>query len=214
MPSTFRPTFARVACVLLTLAAPLSALQSPLSDESVREAYFIGQRTDGAANGFFEAYRHYLPAPESGPHVEVIELWTPFAQVVDLSRRQGVGYSAQQAQRAYRMQGNLLRVGVHVRYTATYGPGWPYTSNKVPGATGTWKDFQVRFHLNGKLLDSQTLRYEGHRTGTGRYGSRATGFAIWLEYDPGDISSGDATVVVDTPEGQHVVTTFDLSMLR
>jgi hypothetical protein len=62
------------------------------------------------------------------------------------------------------------------------------------------------------------MRYEGVRTrggsGKGGGGSRSTGFIIWLEYAPQDFTPADATVEVGTPDGQHVLATFDLSSLR
>ncbi len=51
--------------------------------------------------------------------------------------------------------------------------------------------------------------------GTGGRGSaRPTGFIVWLEYDAFNLVSTDAAVETDTPDGQHVVATFDLSRLR
>jgi hypothetical protein len=167
---------------------------------------------------FFETYRCYLPVPNSGPHVYMVEVFTPFAEAVDVSRKHGIGYSAQQARLDYHVRGDSLRIGVHVRYTATYDPGFPYSPNQVPGQTGTWKDFQVRLTQDGKLLESRSVRYEGTRIGTGGGksggGSRPTGFIVWLEYDASNLASTEATVEIDTPDGQHVVSPFDLSRLR
>src|SRR5438128_12045080 len=38
---------------------------------------------------FLETYRHYSPVPKSGPHVFVVELFTPYAQAVEASSRHG-----------------------------------------------------------------------------------------------------------------------------
>ena len=216
MPSSFRSHLTLLSAALL-LSPPSFAFDTPLSDQAVREAYFLGQRHDEKISLFFETYRRYLPVPKSGPHVYVVQLFTPFAEAVEASRRHGAGYSAQQAQQDYRGRGDSLRLGVHVRYTATYGPGFPYSSNQVPGQTGTWKDFQVRLTQDGKTLESRSVKYEGTRIGNGGGkggGSRPTGFIIWVEYDAHDLTSDDATVEVDTPDGQHVVATFDLTRLR
>ena len=100
-------------------------------------------------------------SPIPAPHVFLLELFTPYALAVESSRQHSLGYSAQQARLDYRARGDSLRAGVYVRYTETYGPEVPYSPNKVPGPTGTWKDFQVRLTLNGKLFESRGLRYEG-----------------------------------------------------
>jgi hypothetical protein len=200
----------------LLVAIPALAFQSPLSDQAVREAYFLGQRQDEKASTFFETYRRYLPAPKSGPHVFMAELLTPFAETVDVSRKHRAGYSAQQAQLDYRSRGDSVRVGVHVAYTGTYGPGFPYSPNKVPGPTGTWKDFQVRLSLQENNIESRSISYEGTRIGSSGKGggSRPTGFIIWLVYDADQLTSSDASVEVFTPDGQHLTATFDLTRLR
>ena len=190
----------------------VSAFDVPLSEESVREAYFLGQRHDEKISLFFETYRRYLPAPKSGPHVFMAELLTPFAETVEVSRKHGAGYSAQQAQLDYRSRGNSMRVGVHVNYTNTYGPGFPSSSDRVPGQTGTWKDFQARLSQKENTIEPRNVSYEGTRIGT--RGSRPTGFIIWLAYDAAQLTASDASVEVDTPDGQHLTATFDLSRLR
>jgi hypothetical protein len=214
--SSLRPVLAILAAALL-LTSTAFAFDAPLSDEAVREAYFLGQRRDDRTAQFLETYRRYFPVPKSGPHVFVVELFTPYAQAVEASSKRSVGYSAQQARQDYQANGDSLRVGVYVRYTSTYGRGFPYSPNKVPGQTGTWKDFQVRLTLNGKTLESRSVRYEGTRMGTGggkSGGSRPTGFIVWQEYDATNPTSTDATVEIDTPDGQHVVASFDLARLR
>jgi hypothetical protein len=198
------------------ISLPTSAFDASLSDESVREAYFLGQRHDEKISFFFETYRRYLPAPKSGPHVFMAELLTPFAETVEVSRKHGAGYSAQQAQLDYRVRGNSMRVGVHVSYTSTYGPGFPYSSDKVPGQTGTWKDFQARLSQKENTIEPRNVSYEGTRIGTSGKGggSQPTGFIIWLVYDAAQLTPSDASVDVDTPDGQHLTATFDLSRLR
>ena len=211
MPSCSRPGLAILAATLFVTPV-VSAFDAPLSDEAIREAYFLGQRGDDTTAKFLESYRRYFPVPKSGPHVFVVELFTPYALAVEASSRHSTGYSAQQARQDYRARGDSLRVGVYVRYTSTYGPGFPYSPNKVPGRTGTCKDFQVRLTLKGVTLESRSVKYEGTRIGT--RGSRPTGFIVWQEYDASNPTCTDATVEIDTPDGQHVVASFDLSRFR
>ncbi len=216
MPSSFRSGLAILTSALLMTSVAF-AFKAPLSDEAVREAYFLGQRHDDRTAQFLETYRRYSPVPKTGPHVFVVELYTPYAQAVEASSKHGAGYSAQQARQDYQARGDSLRVGVYVRYTPTYGPGFPYSPNTVPGQTGTPKDFQVRLTLNGETVECRSVRYEGTRMGTGGGkggGSRSTGFIVWQEYDASNSTSTDAAVEVDTPDGQRVVAPFDLSRLR
>ena len=124
--------FARISSALLlslcVASPPVSAFETSLSDEAVREADFLGQRRDEKTALFFETYRRYFPVPNSGPHVYMLEVFTPFAEAVEVSSKHGTGYSAQQARQDYRVRGDSLRIRVHIRYTPTYGPGFPYSS--------------------------------------------------------------------------------------
>ena len=208
MPSCSRPGLAVLAAALFVTPV-VSAFDAPLSDEAIREAYFLGERRDERTGLFFENYRRYLPAPQSGPHVYMVEVLTPFAIAVNVSRNNGAGYNAQQAEAEYRLRGDFLRLRVQVRYTATY--------NQVRG-TGTWKDFQVRLIQNGKSFQPRNVTYEGAHNMRGVVrgggGSIPTGFIIWLEYDASNVTSTDAAVEIDMPDGQHVIAPFDLSRLR
>jgi hypothetical protein len=207
----------------LLLASPASAYESSLSSEQIREAYFLGQRRDEKTALFFETYRQHFPAPKCGAQVATVELSTPYAETVEISRQRSAGYSAQQAEQEYRQRGNTVRLAVYVRYTAALGyvnscavsersgsrPDAPQAS--VPA--GSWKDYQVRLSQAGKTLEPGTVRYEGTRI-TGRGGSWPTGFIVWLDYDARSLSSDDAFVEVDAPDGQHITAAFDLSKLR
>lgn len=210
-----------IAALLLT--PPAFALELPLSSEAVREAYFLGQRRDEKTAKFLETYRQHLPAPKCGPHVAVVELLTPYAEAVDLSRqRAGLGYSAQQAEQDYRRRNNSVRIGVHVVYTGAFGRVTPCPPDSQSGSgapassapTSSWKDYQVRVSQDGKALESRNVRYQGTRTSGSKGGSWSTGFIIWLEYDAEALSSSEATVETQTPDGQRVVAKFDLEKLR
>lgn len=211
MYSSFRSCVSILTAVLL--CPPAFAFEVPLSDTAVREAYFLGQRGDEKMALFLETYRRYLPAPKSGPHVYMVEVVTPFVEAVNVSRQRSIGYSAQQAKLDYLARGDSLRIGVHIWYTATYSPGFQ------PGPTGTWKDFQVRLLQNGRSIESKGVRYEGTHLsmagGRGGGGSRPTGFIAWITYNPLDLNSAaNATLEVDTPDGQHISTIFELASLR
>jgi len=55
--------------VALCVTVPASALDTPLSDEAVREAYFLGQRHDAS---FLTSYIKFLPMPKTGPHISSV----------------------------------------------------------------------------------------------------------------------------------------------
>ena len=71
-----------VAAMLLTPSS--FAFDTPLSDQAVREAYFLGQRHDAS---FLSNYIKFLPPPKTGPFIPSITFLTPFVQLAQLSDR-------------------------------------------------------------------------------------------------------------------------------
>src|SRR2546429_9356263 len=126
------------ALAVTLLVWPCSAaFGTHLSDQAVREAYFLGQRNDERTAQFLESYLRRLPMPQSGLYVSEIELFTPYAEAVDLSRQHTVGYSAQQATQEYRDRGDVFRLRVRVFFTDTY-------SSSSYAQTATQKDSKLR----------------------------------------------------------------------
>src|ERR1700687_4950657 len=66
----------------------LSAYELPLTPAGVHDAWVLGQRNDQATAEFLAPYSKQVTniAP-TGPHIAEIEVLTPFAQVVDKSRK-------------------------------------------------------------------------------------------------------------------------------
>jgi hypothetical protein len=130
MPLTLRTAFAILAAALL-LVPPSLAFQSPLSDEAIRDAYFLGQRNDEATANLFLSYLKILPPPKSGPYVSEVEFYTPYSQLVERSRLHSVGYSAQQATKEYRATSDTVYVRIRIDFTATYGAFELYRSGRL-----------------------------------------------------------------------------------
>src|SRR5260370_39141465 len=102
----FSPGSLFPVCVTL----PASAINTPLSDEAVREAYFLGQRHDGSYPSLMGNYIKRPPAPKSGPHIFSITFLTPFIQLVANSDRFIGNSSAQQARLDHRGQAEFVRI--------------------------------------------------------------------------------------------------------
>ena len=56
-----------ITCFLLVLCVslPASPFYTPLSDQAIREAYFLGQRHDGTYPSILGKYIKNLPPPKS-----------------------------------------------------------------------------------------------------------------------------------------------------
>jgi hypothetical protein len=206
----------------LLLSPVVFAFELRLSDEAVREAYFLGQRNDERTAEFLAKYRRHLPIPETGPYVSTVELFTPYAEAVDFSRQRSFGYSAQDAAQDYRKRGDLIRVSITIEFTPTYGylieRQVKHESNTGKGlefrSPSFWKDFTYRLAQGDNVIEP--LDMQGHATYSVSEDSVAmTGAVILLVYDAEKIASScDAAVEVDTPDGQHVVANFDLATLK
>jgi hypothetical protein len=206
-----------MACLLLATSS--FAFDVSLSEEAVREAYFLGQRNDENTAQMLAPYTRHLALPEKGPYVSEIGLFTPYFQVINVSRQRTGYYSAQEAQHDYRERGDTILVLVRIEFTATYGYAQAVASaNDVAKEQGIslqpqdfWKDFCLGLSQEGKWIEPRTERAEAvYDRGDGGLG----GAVVWLEFDAHDVGSTDACVEVETPDGQHLVATFDLSRLR
>ena len=72
----------KILLAFLMALQPLFAFSTPLSEQAIREAYFLGQRRDESTAAFLSKYIHELPPPNYGPHILSITTYTPFAQAV------------------------------------------------------------------------------------------------------------------------------------
>ena len=207
------------------LVLPLSALDgATLSDEAVREAYFLGQRNDEKTSRFLETYLRRLPMPQSGLYISEIELFTPYAETVDLSRQRTFGYSAQQAAQEYRDRGDVFRLRVRAFFTDTYSQRTyaqavtqkdarkPKLGQDAGARSGGWQGFQVQLWQKDKLIEPLEIPgipvFRGYTVEGVSYG-----FDVVLHYDGDEIDADNAQVVVLTPDGQRVVAEFDLAKL-
>ena len=188
MPNVFlRSSIALFAAVLL-IAAPCLSFQAPLSDESIREAYFLGQRNDQTMLAAFTAYIRGFDRPQSGPAVAEVELYTPFIQLVELSRIRNAGYSAQQATQDYRRGTDMLFVRVRIDFTPTYGTA-QYLANTFqgsgrPAAAQRRADFAQDFRITLVQGDRslEPLNTECHLTNTpggGHFPFDPDGLGAW-----------------------------------
>jgi hypothetical protein len=221
MTSSLRPILATLTAALL-LSPSTFAFQTPLSDQAVREAYFLGQRHDETFAKFLDKYTKHLPLPKSGPHISAVTFLTPFAQLTQHSNQIIGGYSAQQAALDHRNQKEIVQITVYILLTESYGPLVVSPANKssrspaslIPRPADFWKDFDVEV-LDGKNpLDLSSL--DGHPDyhcdeggGCSLYGA-----TISLEFPAETFIASDATVKVSTPGDQPVTATFDLVALR
>jgi hypothetical protein len=219
-----RQVFRVLASLIMALcvALPASPFQTPLSDESIREAYFLGQRHDGSVARFFDDYARHLPPPKSGPHISSILFLTPFAQFTLFSDGYIGNYSAQQALLDHRGREESVKITVEIYLTTTYGSfisnpaaaGSRSSSTLIPRPADFWKDFRIQVYNGRQLLSASDSEgrplYRCGRTGP----CRPRGAAVDLKFPAAAFTSDTATIEVIPPEGDPVSIDFDLTRLR
>ena len=221
MPLSFRPCLALLTGAFL-LVPPSCAFDTPLSDQAVREAYFLGQRRDETMATLLNKYTKFLPAPKTGPDIASVTVFTPFALLVQQSSQRTSGYSAQQAALDHRDQGEFVRIIVQIQLTASYpsfivrptGTRSGSPSGFVPRPYDFWKDFDVQVSSDDKKLRPFSSSGQPNVLCSDEGGCELTGATLQFDFYAEDFASGSAVIDVDPPEGDPVSIDFDLDHLR
>ena len=221
----FRRSLAEYAAFFLAAwlsgAEPLRAFQTPLSEEAVREAYFLGQRHDESVTRALENYSQYFPIPDNGPQIASVSYFTPFAQAILASTNHVGNYSAQQAQMAHRGLPETVEIQVGIRFTDSYPAVVPSAGptprgsqpRLVPRSSEFWRDFEVTvFDGNTRLEPSSEEGRPEYRCS--EYSCFLIGATVLLDFPAEAFAKQDVTVRVDPPEGDRFVTGLDLANLR
>jgi hypothetical protein len=216
-----RPFF--VMLLALVVVPPESlAFNSPLSDEAIREAYFLGQRRDESTARFLDKYKQHLAAPETGPYIASVELLTPFARVVLQSSQQTMGYSAQQAAAEHRGKEEMVAMNIEVLLTDSYGPLIARPTGQRSGSpvgyafrsSDFWRDIEVQVAVDEKIVKATKFGGEPTYRCSGDDGCQLTGATLRFEFPASAFDSNTATVQVTPPEGPEVFVDFDLTTVR
>src|ERR1700733_2054812 len=213
----------------LTIFAPVAQpYEATLAPAALHDAYVLGQRNDQTTAEFLDPYAKQTTGTVDGgtPHLSEIEVLTPFAQVVDESRRKGSGgFSEQQAIAAYHKRGDTLVIRVNLVLPAAYpekerGAQAPTVSHD-PKQTDAlrpenfWQKFQFALKQNGKTVPTKSIHNQPvYSAATKNSPSTLDGQTVWLEYDAKSIANEPISIEVNTPDGKTATTQFDLKSLR
>jgi hypothetical protein len=197
-------------------------MDTPLSEEALRDAYFLGQHHDQTLNLFLAKYIKLLPMPKSGPDIASISFLTPFALFAQGSSQRTMNYSAQQAEQEHRNQEEMVRIVIQIQLTETYGALIPTPTSSRSGSPigfakrpdDFWKDFEVQ------VVDKDRALVPGSSSGDSVYscdsdgGCLLSGATLQFEFPAKAFKSDSPTIQVTPPEGDPVSVDFDLSRLR
>ena len=219
-----KPAISSLLAVLLLFPRNLPAVEFPLSDIAIRDAYFLGERNDQKTSEFLKLYTHTFPLPDKGPYVSEIHLLTPYAQIVSDSSHHSVGYSAQQAAADYHGRGDTLLLQIRIELTPTYTyDDAVRTANDTASELNRrlypedfWQAFQYELSQDEKPFEPRAVSadpIEGAASPSDR-GPTLRGAIVSLEFEAQPFEPGFARVEVIAPTGQQVSAKFDLSKLR
>jgi hypothetical protein len=221
MRSSLSRQFLAILTAALFLAPSTFAFSFPLSEESVREAYFLGQRRDESMALFLARYKQVLRPPETGPYISSVELLTPFAELVRLSSQRS-NYSAQQAEKEHRRDDEIVAITVEIQLTDSYGAILVQPTGSRSGSPTGYrfrrsnfcKDFAVEVLVDEKSVEPTVFTGEPEYRCVYEGGCILTGATLHLELPAKLFDSDSATVHVTPPEGAEVLADFDLTKLR
>lgn len=206
------------ASLAFLIVSPQSfAFSSPLSDEAIREAYFLGQRRDESMARFLAKYKQLLSKPDTGPYIASVEFLTPFAELVAHSR-DTAEYSAQQAEQEHRGHEETVAINLEVVLTESYGALIQRPTSNHSGAPigfafrspDFWKDIEIQVIAKDKVI--KPTRFDGAPIYLDE--GVLSGATVQLEFPARAFDSDSVTVRVIPPEGPDVSVDFDLAALR
>jgi len=222
--ASMKPAFSILVATFLLSPQNLPAVEFPLSDIAVRDAYFLGERNDQKTLEFLKLYTRTFPLPDKGPYISEIHLLTPYAQVVSDSSRHSVGYSAQQADADYHGRGDTLLLQIRIELTPTYtyddaartADDTASERDRQLYPEDFWQAFQFKLSQDDKPFEPRAVSadpIEGAASPSDR-GPTLRGAFVSLEFEAQPFEPGFAQVEVIAPTGQQVRAKFDLSKLR
>jgi len=190
------PAF-RAVLLAVSLATPACAYDVPLTESSIRDAYFLGKRTDGLNFDFIAQYARLVPNLKQGDCTSDVRIETPFLQAAKHAR-EAPNYSAQDAVKEFYGKPMTFRIYLDICY-----------EENAPPNTVKFKIIQ-----NKKVPTPLSFESTPYIEVTDFGYFPPYGEQITLEFKPEEIDSSDLEILIDTPDGQHGETEFDLQALR
>jgi hypothetical protein len=182
----------------LILALPASAYEFPLSPTAIRQAYFLGIRQPSLGTTFLAEYARKVPNLKAGAFTSEVRIETAFTDVAVYSSRT-IGYSAQDAVKDFFGKPAEFRMYLDICYM----------TNAPPNAV------RIQVIQNRKEIAPQSEDRSAYYPATDEYTFMPSiGEQIQLRFKADKIDSSPLTIRIDTPDGQHAETEFDLQTLR
>jgi hypothetical protein len=181
------------------LASPGFAYDYPLTSSAIRDAYFLGTRQAASSPDFLKQYSRRIGELHQGNCTSEVRLETPFLQIVEYVGSMP-SYSSQDAVKEFYDHPMPLRIFLNICYKREAPP-----PNSV----------KIKFIQNKKEILPATDVRLAYAEPAGEYGILPpNGEKAKLEFEGKKLDSSTLTILIDTPDGQHAESEFDLQSLR
>lgn len=181
----------------LLLAAPARPYDVPLSESSIRDAYFLGTRIGGVSPDFIAQYARSIPALRQGNCTSALRIETPFLQIARHAR-EVPNYTAQDAVKEFYGKPMVFRMHLDICYQVRA----PLDAVKI------------KIIQNKRTLIPLSFQSTPYAEATEFGFLPANGEQLDLEFASSRIDSSTLTILIDTPNDQHTTTEFDLASIR
>jgi len=184
----------------LLLAVPLNAYDdTPTSENSIRDAYFLGTRQGSLTPEFLARYAHWIPELKDGTIcTSQAKVETPFLQVADYAST-APNFSSQDAVKQFYGKQMFFRVYLDI----CYKPNAPLNAIKIKVIQNKREIIPLSAESNPyvpRVDELATLPANGER--------------VRLEFKFNQIDSSTLIILIDTPDKEHAEVNFDLQTLR
>jgi hypothetical protein len=183
----------------LFLVVPLNAYDDiPTSENSIRDAYFLGTGHGSLTPEFLAHYVHWVSELKEGSCTSQVRLETPFLQVAEYASK-ALNFSAQDAVKQFYGKLMVFRVFLDI----CYKPKAPLNAIKIKVVQNKKAVVPLSSESNPyvpRVDELATLPANGER--------------IRLEFISNQIDSSNLHLRIDTPDDQHAEVDFDLQTLR
>lgn len=188
----------------LALALPSVAYEYPLSSETIRDAYFLGKGSGSAGADFLAEYAHTLPKLKIGAYTSVVRLETPYTQIAEHAR-ETLNYDSQDAVKDFLDKPAVFRVFLDICFR------YPDSSVRTSDAG----KIRIKMSQDDKEIVPKSVERSQYYPfqDSGAF-IPSIGEHVEMDFDADKIESSPLVIEMDTPNGRHAETTFDLSALK
>jgi len=183
----------------LFLTVPLNAYDdTPTSENSIRDAYFLGTRQGSLTPEFLACYARWIPELKDGTIcTSQARLETPFLQVADYAST-APNFRSQDALKQFYGKQMFFRVYLDICYKP----------NALLNA------IKVKVIWNKKEITPLSAESNPHVPRVDELATLpANGERVRLEFKSNQIDSSTPIILIDTPDKQHAEVDFDLQTL-